>query len=227
MSEESIANGMDMEVILTPSDAKVFDLVDEVMDMAVAQGSVDPVVSMVRSLRRSMQASGLALAKILFCLSESWDIIGGEDDMYEVVYAECGIARSTAYKYINMWGAVFNNPAIPEEVKTALRGKSMRSLLLLTAAAREGEIDDSTWENISKATTSSEIRGLVRDVRGERTSSHTAIVLELNMKSGVLTARKSGVVEVVGVLNVSLRDTADLIDASIQRIVDACNIMER
>ena len=126
-----------------------------------------------------------------------------------------------------MWGAIFANPTISEDVKLELQGKSIKSLLLLTSAAREGEIDQGTWEKVGDTTTSSEVRSIVRDIRGERTSSKQAIILELNMKSGMLFARKGDQTEVVGVLNVTLRDGSDIIESAITRIVNNCNIMER
>jgi hypothetical protein len=228
MSEEmTIGNGVDMSVMLTPGDKKIFDMVDEIIEQSVVQGDIQPAMSLGKSLRRSIQANGLALAKLLYRVREAWEVLGDDNDLYEIIYAEMGVASSTVHKYINMWDAIFANPQISDEVKNQLEGKPIKALLLLTAAAREGEIDDETWERVSDATTSSEVRSIVRDLRGERTSSNQAIVLELNMTSGILMARKGDQYDVVGMLNVGLRQESDLIEASITRIVTNCNIMER
>lgn len=228
MSEEmTIGNGVDMAVMLTPGDKKIFDMVDEIVEQSVVQGDIQPAMSLGKSLRRSIQANGLALAKLLYRVKEAWEVLGDDNDLYEIIYAEMGVASSTVHKYINMWGAIFANPQISDEVKAQLEGKPIKALLLLTAAAREGEIDEETWERVSDATTSSEVRSIVRDLRGERTSSNQAIILELNMTSGILMARKGDQYDVVGMLNVGLREESDLIEASITRLVNSANIMER
>ena len=223
----TIGNGIDMAVMLTPGDKKIFDMVDEIIEQSVVQGDIQPAMSLGKSLRRSIQANGLALAKLLYRVREAWEVLGDDNDLYEIIYAEMGVASSTVHKYINMWDAIFANPDISDEIKGQLEGKSIKALLLLTAAAREGEIDDETWERVSDATTSSEIRSIVRDLRGERTSSNQAIILELNMTSGILMARKGDQYDVVGMLNVGLRQESDLIEASITRLVNSANIMER
>ena len=228
MSEEMVlSNGVDMAVMLTPGDKKIFDIVDEIVEQSVVQGDIQPAMSLGKSLRRSIQANGLALAKLLYRVKEAWEVLGDENDLYETVYAEMGVAASTVHKYINMWDAIFANSQIPDEVKEQLQGKPIKALLLLTAAAREGEIDEETWERVSDAATSSEVRSIVRDIRGERTSSKQAIVIELNMNSGMLFARKGDMSEVIGVLNVGLRDESDIVEAAITRIVTSANIMER
>ena len=228
MSEEmTIGNGVDLAVMLTPGDKKIFDMVDEIVEQSVVQGDIQPAMSLGKSLRRSIQANGLALAKLLYRVKETWEILGDDNDLYEVIYAEMGVASETAHKYTNMWGAIFANPEIPDEIKEQLQGKPIKALLLLTAAAREGDIDKETWEKVSDAATSSEMRNIVRDLRGDRTSSGAAITLELNMTSGMLYARKGEMSEVVGVLNVDLRGESDMIEAAIARIVKNCSIMEK
>jgi len=229
MSEDMIFNtGVDMAVVLTPGDRKVFDMVDTTVDQAVAQGDIQPIMAMGRALKRNIQASGLALAKLLSRVSDVWEsMFNYEDDMYEVFYTEMGIAHSTAYKYINMWKAVFENPEIPDEVKQGIEGKPMKSLLLLTAAAREGQLSGEDWERVAEATTSSEVRGIVRDIRGERTSSSTAMMLELSLTTGAISVRKGSQLEVVGMLLVSQRDKNDLIEAAIAKIVSSTNMMEK
>jgi hypothetical protein len=228
MSEEmTIGNGVDLAVMLTPGDKKIFDMVDEIVEQSIVQGDIQPAMSLGKSLRRSIQANGLALAKLLYRVREAWEVLGDDNDLYEIIYAEMGVASSTVHKYINMWDAIFANPNISDEIKSQLEGKPIKALLLLTAAAREGEISKEDWECVSDATTSSEVRSIVRDLRGERTSSNQAIVLELNMTSGILMARKGDQYDVVGMLNVGLRQESNLIEASITRIVNSANIMER
>jgi hypothetical protein len=228
MSEEmTIGNGVDLAVMLTPGDKKIFDMVDEIVEQSIVQGDIQPAMSLGKSLRRSIQANGLALAKLLYRVREAWEVLGDDNDLYEIIYAEMGVASSTVHKYINMWDAIFANPNISDEIKSQLEGKPIKALLLLTAAAREGEISKEDWERVSDATTSSEVRSIVRDLRGERTSSNQAIVLELNMTSGILMARKGDQYDVVGMLNVGLRQESNLIEASITRIVNSANIMER
>ena len=228
MISEEMTNGGDLAVTLTAGDRKIFELVDTTVEQAISQNNIQPVMAMGRALKRNLQASGLALSKLLYRAREVWELLGYDEDMFESIYAEMGISHSTAHKYINMWEAVFANPDIPDDVKEDIEGKPIKALLLLTAAAREGQISNEDWDKIAEASTSSEVRNIVRDIRGERTSSRTAMVLELNMKSGVLVARRGGERDTtIGVFNVGQRTQNDLVEAAITKIISNCGIMER
>lgn len=224
-----IENGADIAVVLTDGDRRVFQQVDETIEQSILRGDLQPAMSLGRAFRRSIQANGLALAKLLYRVEESWELFkasGVDDEIKNVFYSEIGVAPSTVYKYINMWRSVFANPDIPDETKRALEGKPMKGLLLLTAAARNGELGSDDWQRVSGAATSSEIRHIVRDIRGDHTSSNSAITIEMNSSNGMLRARQGEYVTIIGVLNIGLISEDKIADAAISRVINNCNIME-
>ena len=224
---EPLGNGIDTAVQLKTGDKEVLKMVDQTIDAAIAQGDIMPVMVFGRALRRQMQASGLALAKLLYRLSESWELfkaVGVDDEFVDVVYADMGIAPETTTKYVALWGAIFENPAVPIEVKESLESKPMRSLILLTAAARDEEFD---WAKVVDATTPAEIREIVREHRGQQTSSKTAVTLELDLRNGQITARQGDQWRIVGVLLIKEYKQDPLVATGIDRIVNSAGIMEK
>lgn len=224
---DTIGNGIDTAIQLRPSDKEVLNMVDAAIDAAVAQGDISPAITFGRALRRQMQVSGLALAKLLYRLQDTWELFrsaGVDDEFVDVVYAEMGVAPGTTTKYVALWSSIFANPQIPDEVKDALENKPIRSLILLTAAAREENLD---WNRVLEATTPHEIREIVRETRGEQTSSSSALILEMNVRNGILTARKGDESISFGALTVKDYTKNKLVRAAIDRVVTAAGIMEK
>lgn len=220
----SVDEGLNNSLILHPEDHGVLQWVDDVMERSIIQGDIQPVLALGRNLRHSLQMSGLGLAKLLYSLHEHWDqfkAAGIDDEFVDVVYGEMGVATGTTAKYIAMWGSVFENKAIPQEVKNKLYTKPIRGLLLLTAAARDGEID---WDKVTEAGTVAEIRQVVRNQRGEVTSSNSALTLELDIRTGSLFARRGVEKAIIGLLLMENRSTSDLIQDGIQRLIDTGGI---
>ena len=149
---------------------------------------------------------------------------GVDDEFIDVVYAEMGVAPGTTTKYVALWQSIFANPDIPDDIKEKLEGKSMRSLILLTAAARDGDLD---WDRVVEATTPSEIREIVRELRGQQTSSVSAVTLEINLRNGMLTARKGDEQVNFGILSIKDYKNDPLIATAIDRVRSSAGIMER
>lgn len=224
---EALGNGIDTAIQLKSGDREVMNMVDHVVDAAIAQGNLTMATSYGTALRRQMQASGLALAKLLYRIKESWELFqaaGVDDEFVDVIYAEMGIAPGTTVKYVALWDSLFANPQIPAEVKEVLEGKPMRSLILLTAAARDEDFD---WEKVVEATTQHEIRDIVRDHRGQQTSSGSAIRLEIDLRDGKITATKGDETVPVGVLALKHYKTIPLVASAIDRIISSAGIMEK
>jgi hypothetical protein len=224
---EPLGNGIDTAIQLRAGDREVMSMVDQVVDAAVAQGNLTLVTTYGMALRRQMQTSGLALAKLLYRVKESWGLFqaaGLDDEFIDVIYAEMGVAPGTTTKYVALWEALFANPNIPIEVKENLEGKPMRSLILLTASARDEDFD---WTRVVDAATPSEIREIVRAHRGQQTSSGSALRLEINLRDGKITARKEDQYRVVGMLLVKDYKKDPLVASAIDRIIGAADIMEK
>lgn len=224
---EPLGNGIDTAIQLQPGDRQVMTMVDAVVDAAVAQGNLTMVTTYGMALRRQMQTSGLALAKLLYRVKESWGLFkaaGIDDEFVDVIYAEMGVAPGTTTKYVALWEAIFANPNIPIEVKENLEGKPMRSLILLTASARD---EDFEWEKVMDAATPSEIREIVREHRGQQTSSGSAMRIEIDLRDGKLTARKGDETVPVGVLAIKQYKTNPLVASAIDRIISGADIMEK
>ena len=185
-----IETSYDQAMLLRPSDFKIFNDVANVISSSIIQADPSPALEYGRNLRREGQLKGLALAKLLSMLKGNWDkfkYTGIEEAIEDIVYVEMGIKPQTTRKYVALWDELFENPDIPDPVKEKLYGKSIRSLLLLTATAKDG--DEVDWFEIAGAENDAEIREIIRKARGSQTSSETSILLMMD-RDGTLYAKK-------------------------------------
>ena len=220
-----ITGGIDRDLFLQESDLDVMRLVEDQVAKSVTAGDPSSAFRLGRTLRKGMQVQGLALVSLLYQMNKSWALFeaaGIEDKFEDVVNTELGLAPSTTRKYIMMWEAIFDNPEVDPEIKKGLMSKPLKSLLMLTASAKEGSIN---WRAAVDATDPVELREVIQDARGMATSAGTRLILTLDIRDGSLAARRGDGVPVhVGWLDV-LAEDQDVKDA-IHRIVSSAGIME-
>jgi hypothetical protein len=224
MSDLVPMSNLDSDMRPTPTEFEVFSVVNEAVSRATITGDLGPVINTARSLRRSVQARGLALAKLLHDVRRQWAVFeaAGCDDTFEdYIHAEIGIVPQTSRKYANMWAAVFEGD-LSDDIKRRLMDKPIRTLNLLTAAAENN--DDLDWDVIVEATNHAEVQAEIKRIRGEQTSSKLGIMISLDIRTGSLTAYQDGKQEEFGYVNVNKEGLAQ---RAINRIVRSAHITER
>lgn len=220
-----ISNGMDLSPMFNQKDLDFLNEVDEVIERSIIQADPTYAFNFGRTLWKDGHLKGLALAKFLAKMSQQWHVfsMGEVEERFEdAVSSEIGISPQTVRKYANMWENLFENDEIPAEYRALLYGKPIKSLLLLTAAARDG--DDIDWEEVTNASTGNEIRDIVREARGEQTSSKNSLRIRLS-RSGKLEVQRGfdGPITVFGYIELTLRDDPD-VDAAITRLVERAGV---
>lgn len=217
-------------VRFAPEELKIFEDVDEVIGKAVTVG--DPLLAFEfgEGLIKTSMVKGLAMAKLLYRLQESWNLFksaGIEDDLETMAYVHMGVKPATTRKYVRMWAGIFENATLDAGTKLLLQGRPIKELLLLTAAVREGSLEGDDLKAVALGAVNA--RDAIRDRRGEATSSKTAIRIFLQMQdvskmpAGTLFAMQDGVRVVIGSLQ---PDGSDLAEKAIARIINAAGITE-
>lgn len=226
-------NALTQPVRITDEEMRVFDEVDDIIGKSVLIG--DPLMAFEYGsmLRRQQAVRGLALAKLLYRMRESWDLFraaGTSDDLPTMASIHMGVAPETTKKYVNMWESVFANNDIGDDIKKILMGRPIGDLLLLTAAARDGSLDDSRLLEAALAPDRASLREIVREGRGEQTSSSSAIRLVVYMvdtkngNKGDLVAFRGKDRVVIGTLFVESDD--DLTKKAIESLLNARHVQE-
>lgn len=225
---------LDLPIVrIEPTDVTYFNTVDDIVGRSVAAG--DPMIAFeyIQGLQREWFVKGLAVAKLLYRMKQSWALFrsAGIDDEFEsVVETTIGYSPATVNKYINMWDSIFENPDLSEDLKRDLAGKPIEALLLLTAAAREGSLNDEDWNYVAQTTDIKDIRSIVRERRGDQTSSKNAKLPSLfrreqgGLAQGTLTITVNGERKVVGTLLVDSPD--DDVVQYINKMINALHIFE-
>jgi len=226
MSDELLNDNDD--IYLTYGDKIVFKEVDNIVAEAVEQGDPEIIMRFGRSLRKDARVRGVALAKLIWSVKDNWKKFqdaGIEDDLFSVLEGEMGVPPSTASAYIRIWEAVFANPEIPDATKELLLAKPIGTLKLLPALTTEG--DEVDWDEIVQAHSKEDVRQIVKRIRGEATSSKTALFIKLDIRTGQLSAKRGDMPFVnFGIINLELAKENDTVKSAIDRIIRDSRVME-
>ena len=213
-------------VSLTEEDLKIFKDVDSVIGRAVTVG--DPLLAFEfgSSLLGGVKVRGFALAKLLYRLREAWGLFragGIDDEMITMVDVHMGVRPETTKKYIRMWEKVFENDDVPEDTKRLLMGRNLGDVLLLTAAVGDGSLNEDELKDAALASDRVAIRDIIRQKRGQKTSSSSSIVICLRMSDGALYAKRGDDRETIGILN---KPESEIGEKAIARLIGAAGIVE-
>lgn len=179
----------DQVVSLTQAELSILNQVDTVMEKVRLSGNPRIGLQHAYALRRDGYMRGLASAKLLYHLSEEWASFNTDEHFEDAVLQDVGYATDTTRKYVRLWGAIFANPEVEERVKKALLGKPIGGLLLISSAAKEGDLEPEDWDRIIQAHDKNAIREIVKEKRGARTSSKSALYLVME-RDGTLRCRR-------------------------------------
>lgn len=209
--------------------------VDLLMERSIAAGDPLIAVNYGNKLYRGAIGKGTALAKLLFELQKSWALFqaAGINDTWED-YASANIVNlspQTARKYASMWETIFVKAQLSDGLRAHLaQGTPIASLLLLTAGVREGSITEDALQEVPLLNYQG-TRDLVRQARGQQTSSSMAITGHLIMRDGdvfpkgTIFARQNGEMEPVAMLR--LEPDTEFGKQYLERIKNALHLQER
>lgn len=209
-----LPSNYEQPVSITEVELNGFDEVDNVVEASLIMGNPDRAFDFGLQVKRTAAVTSYMLAKLLWKLKHHWEEFNIEGEFEDVVYERIGTPKNTTVKYVRMWENIFANPDIPESTKRILMGRPISDTLLLTAAAKEGM----TPMELKAAALSPDqdaLRELIREARGEQTSSGTALhvfIVTRNDHSrypaGTLYVKRGGGGEEkpIGVLNINDKD---------------------
>jgi hypothetical protein len=173
--------------VVSPVNSRDMADVDTILDRAISAG--DPLIATDygNQLSNTIRLKGVALAKLFFGLKSNWSLFqaaGIQEDFPTFVEANMTVRGRTADKYADMYEEVLANDAIPAAIRDQLKLKPIQTLLLLTAAVREGSLDTEALEDVVVLDHSG-VHELVRKARGEATNSSTAVYARLIPQQGL------------------------------------------
>lgn len=204
--------------------------VETILARSITAG--DPLIASEygNQLSNSMALKGVALAKLFFGMRDNWALFraaGIEEEFADFVDAHMFVRGRTANKYADMYEAVLTNEALPVGLRTQLQFKPIKTLLLLTAAVREGSLnEDELWD--VALLDHQGVREMVRKARGEATNSHTAVTARLVMREhstypkGTIVVFGGSEVEAIGYLK--LEPTTEAGKKYLQRIINSLGL---
>lgn len=228
----TINSALDQPLKPTEREMRIFDDVDSYVSRSIAVG--DPLIALEygRELLKSMQVTGVALAKMLYKLNQSWDLFtasGFEGTFKNMASEYLGRAPETIEKYVRMWSNVFESASLADDVRQRLMGRSIEELLTLTAVAREG-YDLAPLADLPNKRAMQE---KIRELRGEDADNYGKTRISIFLVTddhpehprGTLYAMNQGIKYAIGHLKVE--SESEVAQNAITRIINAANILER
>lgn len=217
-------SSLDQVMVLDDKELEAtMDQVDKAIDGAMQAGP-DVAIGYGRRLRSSGQTCAIALSRLLYLLKERWESFPTDDTFEDAVLKGMGLSQQTVDKYIRVWQRVFENETIGINDKIRLMGKPMNSLLAISAAAGEGQLDEDTVEEIINAHDTAAVKEIVRRVRGIKTSATNSLTILLERDGRLRAKRGDGRYHEFG----SLIDSGDqVVRDAIERIVRTAGIQRR
>lgn len=181
------------DVALTAVAENEFSEAQRLLNKSLDLADPNPAFDYITRLRQEMLGKFNATAYMLWSLRRDWKAfvdVGEDQDFFGTASARTGYSESTIRKYIRLHDSLYANDRIPMEIKKAARMLPARAQLLLTAAAREGDLSEEDWERVVMAGTAGEVRDIVREARGQATSSETALLMSVKLSSGSIVCRR-------------------------------------
>lgn len=203
----------------------VLKQVDDVIDKALHEQDPEYIIQAGLQLRMVSQVSGLALAKLLATGKNIWHKFKSDDDFATVAKVKMGIADQTYNKYTWVWEHVIQHPYLMNNhsVQETIMTKPIGGLILLTAAARENELEEDDWLEIASAPNIAAIRDVIARVRGHVGPAKHTLRLLLGTDGTLLGKLGGGIYEVRGFIH---RDETPLGVAIVARLEKAGVIIE-
>ena len=83
------------------------------------------------------------------------------------------------------------------------------------------------WNEVASAYGHNEVRNIIKRIRGEATSSKTALFIKLDVRTGQLSAKQGEEpYKGFGVINLKLAESDEVIAHAIERLVTSARIIE-
>lgn len=222
-------SNLDQRLSLSEGDEKIFREVERKVMSAITAGDPRIAFDFGKRLVRKSMINGVAAAKLLWELNSKWDLFRAaaiDDNFEDVVFAEMGYAPATTRKYVRMWDQLFIDGSVPDDIRQALFGQPIKNLLLLGPSVSDDLLSEEELWEAAHAIDRNELRKILRDATGGRTSSKLALYGVLNMDNGDLSCYTSeGISKDVGFLNIHSDDPD--VQKFTQKIVRKVGIQER
>ena len=226
---EVIHSALDQTLSIAKQElVQIEGMVNDVVGECIETGHINPAINFVSSLRSSVHVRALGMAMLLWLLKQYWEDIGIEDNFLNVMEADCGLSPETSRKYVRMWGNIFENSDVPDNVKAQLLWWPIGRLLAVYAAIGEGALED-RWEDLLAVNDDREARALVEG-QGGGVGGFPAISIVLTRDGTLMAGGEEDGVEVYepfGSFNMKKAESMDIIGKAVSRIVRESRIQEQ
>ena len=203
-----------------------FAEVDKILEETRTSKNPDLAFSRGREYKADIQVNGLALAKLLYGMSQDWAKYGLEETFPIRVEYEWGFHRGTVNQYVNVWRSVFDNDDVPQAAIDKLYERPMQTLKRLTRPARENKFDEQDWIDVSNEPDDKSVREFINEKMGLSPKGRPALTLSM-YPDGTLYAFEGDRKVVLGVLRNTPEDLKDRTRwKAIERIKNSAGILD-
>lgn len=214
---------MNKELSLPIETERLYDKIDEVVQQAVTKGDPEIAFSLGKDFLKIERLSGFALGRLAFTLKGRWPEFDNENRFEDVAALYWDVDKVHLDRLIRTT-EMLESGDIPESLQGEFEGKSVKDLIVISAAWQSGDIEDEdSWEKLANADDDYEIRDIVRDLRDMPPRKHT-LSLWMTRDGDIYCKVGSGEQKFIGNLDIKAAEDDPEIDKAINRILNNARI---
>src|SRR3990172_44455 len=216
---------IDMDELSFPLNAdNLFGLIDTIVQKSVAEGDPETAFNLGRDFITIEKRSGKALGHLAFTLKDRWMEFNVSEPFEDVALNHWDVSKVHLERLIRT-AEMLQSGDIPEQLQATFEEKSVKDLIVVSAAWQSGYLDESTeeeWQALAEADNDYEIRDAVRELKGVEPRKHT-LNIWMARTGDLYCTVGSGEQKYIGHLDVDTMDDPD-VEKAINRIINNSRI---
>ena len=200
-----VIGGLDQTLPQSKTEKDWYKRVDEIIVTSVEENNPEIAFHAMESLLNISRFSGKALAKFIYVFHHQWEKFEQRDSLEDRLIDRLGLQPVTIKRYYNVWKFLVEGE-VPKEYMDKIKLHPIKCLIPIATMYDQGyEVESNQWLALANAPDPSSIGKIIRKIKGKEPKKGS-LQLEINWKSGEISAWKDGQKYYVGYLETKSKE---------------------
>jgi uncharacterized protein YfbU (UPF0304 family) len=211
-----VLGGLDQTLPQRQTEKDWYKRIDEIIETSISENNPEIAFHAMENLQAISRFSGKALAKFIYTFHHQWEKFNQRDSFEDRLVDRLGIQPVTIKRYYTVWKFIVEGE-VPKEYMDKIKLHPIKCLIPIATMYDQGyEVESNQWLALANAPDPSSIRKIIRKIK-EKEPKKGSLQLEINWKSGEISAWKDGQRYYVGYLETQSKD--EPVQQAIKRIM--------
>jgi len=214
VNELEIITSLDQSIETNGSEDEILQRVEQLVQQAIKDKDVEAALNIPRQIILVQKISGLALAKAIYMIKQSWDVFEMDEPFEDVAFAYFGKHKSTISRYEKIW-RMLEGSNVPDKYKEDVKQIGIQSQIPIANHLDAGyEIEDDDWKELIGEPDFHSVSAKLRELKGKEPRPQAlSIWME---RDGTLKCSKGGGIYYLGWLDIDEKN--EIVQQAIERI---------